>query len=155
MRCHRYVDNDNRAGSNNSYTMPIQYQFEKYDTETHMYQRYTGEFIPEYIGANIQFDFMFVLSSNGGDGIAFDPLNAKARSTNDDGEDNIMNKIYTFLKTFDFITNIKNKKDQSASSNTYPDHVKFSSTIVGRTKSQRQYGGYDLKSATFTKTMIL
>ena len=155
LRCHRYVDNDNRAGSNNSYTMPIQYQFEKYDTETHMYQRYTGEFIPEYIGANIQFDFMFVLSSNGGDGIAFDPLNAKARSTNDDGEDNIMNKIYTFLKTFDFITNIKNKKDQSASSNTYPDHVKFSSTIVGRTKSQRQYGGYDLKSATFTKTMIL
>ena len=154
IKCDHYVENSNtkREDTQEIYNAPIQFGYQTFNYDTMQYDHDSGEFIPHSMYAKLEFGFIFSLN---GSGISFDPLNPKERSVNDDEENNIMCKIYNFLKTFNFINNIKNKKGAVGNSNIYPDHAKFTATIGGVTKTPRQYGGFEIHDATLTKTTIL
>ena len=131
-------------------TPPIKILWEKLDTSStpHQTRTYDAEFIPNSIQLKLDFDFVFALSGNG---IEFDPLNAKKRGVSDNGEDNIMNRVYTFLKTFDFVSNIKSNKTYNT---IYYRHAQFDAICEGTAK-QTKNGSTTVSSATLRKTTIL
>ena len=153
MSCDHYVENSSTKRENTSEisNAPIRFGYQKYNYNTMNYDGYEGEFIPRSINVKLEFDFICSLSGNG---IQFNPLDPKARS-GANGEDNIMNRIYSFLKTFNFKDNIKNKKGAVGTSNVYPEHAKLTATIEGLSKTSASYNGYQTNAAILKKTTIL
>lgn len=145
--CTAKVSGPNYAfGSGTYYQAPISISFSIWDAMDHQSHHVSAEFIPKSISMQLDFDFLFALS---GDGIDFNPLEGSERSVLDGNNNTIMKRIYTFLKSFNFIENIKNGGSQNY------NHVKFSATVNGTAKQSNNYGGYTTKDATLTKTTIL